>query len=127
MDRKVTIIPAKKPAPGKSPAETASPEHRRRVAAYARVSTDSDEQFTSYEAQIDYYSRYIKSHENWVFVGIYTDEGISGTSTRHREGFQRMIADALNGKIDLIITKSVSRFARNTVDSLVTIRSLKEH
>ena len=64
---------------------------------------------------------------NWVFVKVYTDEGISATSTKHREGFNSMIEDALAGKIDLIVTKSVSRFARNTVDSLSTIRLLKEH
>lgn len=100
---------------------------KRKVAGYARVSTDSDEQFTSYEAQVDYYTRFIQSHPDWEFVKVYTDEGISGTDTRHREGFNEMIEDALAGKIDLIVTKSVSRFARNTVDSLVTIRKLKEH
>ena len=101
-------------------------QKKRRVAGYARVSTDSDEQFTSYEAQVDYYTKYILSKPEWEFVKVYTDEGISGTSTKHREGFKEMIADALAGKIDLIVTKSVSRFARNTVDSLVTIRQLKE-
>ena len=102
-------------------------EHRKRkVAAYARVSTDSDEQFTSYEAQIDYYTQYIKVRDDWEFVQVYTDEGITGTSTKHREGFKQMVADALEGKIDLIVTKSVSRFARNTVDSLTTIRQLKD-
>lgn len=100
---------------------------KRRVAAYARVSTDSDEQFTSYAAQIDYYTNYIQQHPEWEFVKVYTDEGISGLNTRHRDGFNEMIADALAGKIDLIVTKSVSRFARNTVDSLTTIRKLKEH
>ena len=99
---------------------------KRRVAGYARVSTDSDEQFTSYEAQVDYYTQYIKRNPEWEFVKVYTDEGISGTNTKHRIGFNEMIADAMSGKIDLIITKSVSRFARNTVDSLVTIRKLKE-
>ena len=99
---------------------------KRRVAAYARVSTDSEEQFTSYEAQIDYYTKLIKANPQWEFVEVYTDEGITGTSTKRREGFKRMIKDALDGKIDLIVTKSVSRFARNTVDSLVTIRELKE-
>jgi DNA invertase Pin-like site-specific DNA recombinase len=97
------------------------------VAGYARVSTDSDEQFTSYEAQIDYYTQYIKKRDDWEFVKVYTDEGISGTNTKRREGFNEMVADALAGKIDLIVTKSVSRFARNTVDSLVTVRKLKEH
>ena len=100
---------------------------KRRVAAYARVSTDEEEQQTSYEAQVDYYTRYIASRPDWEFAGVYTDEGISGTNTRKRKGFNRMITDALAGKIDLIVTKSVSRFARNTVDSLVNIRKLKEH
>ena len=99
---------------------------KRRVAGYARVSTDHDDQFTSYAAQIDYYTNYIKSRDDWEFVEVYTDEGITGTSVKHREGFKRMVADALAGKIDLIVTKSVSRFARNTVDSLTTIRQLKE-
>ena len=100
---------------------------KRRVAGYARVSTDSADQYASYEAQVDYYTTMIKANADWEFVGIYTDEGISGTSTNRREGFKRMIDDALAGKIDLIVTKSVSRFARNTVDSLQTIRKLKEH
>ena len=97
---------------------------KRKVAAYARVSTDNEEQLTSYEAQVDYYTKYIARRPDWEFVDVYTDEGISGTNTKRREGFNRMINDALNGKIDLIITKSISRFARNTVDSLVNIRKL---
>jgi DNA invertase Pin-like site-specific DNA recombinase len=101
-------------------------QKKRRVAGYARVSTDHDDQFTSYEAQIDYYTNYIRSRDDWEFVDVYTDEGITGTSTKRREGFKRMVADALAGRIDLIVTKSVSRFARNTVDSLTTIRKLKE-
>lgn len=100
---------------------------KRKVAGYARVSTDREDQQTSYETQLDYYERMIKNHEDWDFAGMYSDEGISGTSTAHREGFQNMIEDALAGNIDLIVTKSVSRFARNTVDSLTTIRELKEH
>ncbi|MBR6028581.1 MAG: recombinase family protein [Clostridia bacterium] len=100
---------------------------RRKVAGYARVSTDSDEQFTSYEAQVDYYTQFIHSHPDWVFVKVYTDEGISAVSTKHRDGFNEMVEDALAGRIDLIVTKSVSRFARNTVDSLTTIRKLKDH
>lgn len=100
---------------------------KRKVAAYARVSTDMEEQITSYEAQVDYYTSYIKNREDWEFVNVYTDEGITGTSIKHREGFKQMVRDALDGKIDLIITKSVSRFARNTVDSLTTIRQLKEN
>ena len=102
----------------------------KRVAAYARVSTNSEEQLTSYEAQVKHYTEYIKCREhtdNWQFVSVYTDKGITGTSTAKREGFNRMMQDALAGKIDLIITKSVSRFARNTVDTLTAIRGLKEH
>lgn len=99
---------------------------KRRVAAYARVSTDSDEQLSSYEAQVNFYTRHINSNPEWEFVIVYTDEGISGTNMKKRDGFNRMIADALDGKIDLILTKSISRFARNTVDSLVTVRKLKE-
>ncbi len=100
---------------------------RKRVAAYARVSTDSEEQLSSYEAQVEFYTRYIKGNPGWEFVDVYTDEGISGTNIRKREGFNRMISDALSGKIDLILTKSISRFARNTVDTLTTVRNLKAH
>lgn len=119
----VKVIPAKKP---KLSAQAVSPATRRRVSGYSRVSTDKDEQLNSYEAQVDYYTNYIKSRPDWEFAGMYTDEGLSALNTKHRDGFNRMIADALNGKIDLIMTKSVSRFARNTVDSLSTIRKLKE-
>ena len=120
---KVTKIPAKVKKYTAVPLET---KGKRRVAGYARVSTDKEEQTTSYEAQVDYYESYIKSREDWEFVGIYTDEGISATNTKKREGFNRMIKDAIDGKIDLIVTKSVSRFARNTVDSLSTVRKLKD-
>lgn len=120
----VKKIPAK---PKQSVTRQNATPVRRKVAAYARVSTDRDEQFTSYTAQIDYYTRYIHARPDWEFAGMYTDGGISGTSMKYREGFKQMIADALAGKIDLIVTKSVSRFARNTVDSLTTIRKLKEH
>ena len=122
--RAVTVIPATINLHSQIPVVAAG---KRRVAGYARVSTDSDEQFTSYEAQIDYYTRYIQNNPEWDFVAVYTDEGISATNTRHRDGFNQMISDALAGKIDLIVTKSVSRFARNTVDSLSTIRKLKEN
>lgn len=124
MAKAITVIPAIK---DKFTALPTASIKKRRVAAYARVSTDSDEQYTSYEAQIDYYTQYIQKRDDWEFVKVYTDEGISGTNTKHREGFNEMVADALAGKIDLIVTKSVSRFARNTVDSLVTVRKLKEH
>lgn len=99
---------------------------KKKVAAYARVSTENDEQLSSYEAQVDYYTRHIKSKPEWEFINVYSDEGISATSTKKREGFKKMIDDALSGKIDLIITKSVSRFARNTVDTLTTVRGLKD-
>ncbi|HEL9638691.1 TPA: recombinase family protein [Streptococcus suis] len=99
---------------------------KRRVAGYARVSTDHEDQATSYESQMRYYSEYINGRDDWEFVKMYSDEGISGTNTKLRTGFKAMVEDALNGKIDLIITKSVSRFARNTVDSLTTVRQLKE-
>ena len=99
----------------------------KKVCAYARVSTDSEEQLTSYDSQIKYYSNFINSNPKWKFVGIYADEGISGTQVKHRTEFQRMINDALNGKIDIIITKSISRFARNVVDTLNYVRELREH
>ena len=99
---------------------------KKRVAAYARVSTDEEEQLTSYEAQVDYYTRYIQANPDWEHVEVYADEGISGTNTKKRKNFNRMIEDALAGKIDRIVTKSVSRFARNTVDTLTTIRKLKD-
>ncbi len=98
---------------------------KRKVAAYARVSTDSDEQATSYEAQVNYYSNFIKEKPNWEYVDVYSDEGITGTNTKRREGFNRMITDALEGKIDYIITKSISRFARNTLDTIKYVRQLK--
>ena len=120
---KVTTIPA---TISRFTATPINERKKRRTAAYARVSTDSEEQLTSYSAQVDYYTNYIKSRDDWEFVSVYTDEGITGTNTKHREGFKRMVADALAGKIDLIVTKSVSRFARNTVDSLTTVRQLKE-
>ena len=97
------------------------------MAGYARVSTELEEQQSSYEAQVSYYTEYIQGRDDWEYVKVYTDEGISATSTKHREGFRQMVADALAGRIDLIVTKSVSRFARNTVDSLSTIRELKEY
>ena len=100
---------------------------KKRVAAYARVSTEQDAQQNSYEAQIEFYTGYIQAKPNWEFVGIYADEGITGTSYKKRDGFNRMIEDAKAGKIDLILTKSISRFSRNTVDSLSVTRDLKAH
>ena len=123
MARQITVIPAIRTQFYSS----LNPEYiKKRVAAYARVSTDDEEQLSSYEAQVDYYTRHIQSNEFWEFVEVYTDEGISATNTKKRDGFKRMIADALDGKIDMIVTKSISRFARNTVDTLTTVRQLKE-
>jgi DNA invertase Pin-like site-specific DNA recombinase len=97
-----------------------------RVAAYARVSTDSEEQETSLIAQEDYYRKKILEHPGWLFVKIYIDHGISGLSINRRAQFNRMIEDCLAGQIDLILTKSISRFARNTVDTITIVRKLKE-
>lgn len=99
--------------------------HQKRVAAYCRVSTDSEEQLTSYQNQMRVYTEMIAARKEWEFAGLYADEGISGTRADKRPEFQRMIRDCHNGKIDYIITKSVSRFARNTVECLEYVRSLK--
>ncbi len=95
------------------------------MAAYCRVSTDREEQLNSFENQVDYYTKYINENPEYEMVDIYSDEGISGTNTKKRDGFNRMIADCEAGKIDLIITKSISRFARNTQDCLSYSRKLK--
>lgn len=99
---------------------------KKRVAAYARVSTEQDEQQNSYETQLRYYATYIQGNPEWEFVKVYADEGISGTSLKHRDEFKQMVEDAKAGKIDLILTKSISRFSRNTVDSLTVTRELKK-
>ncbi len=122
MSKVVSIIPAK-------PIQVImglSIEAKKRVCAYCRVSTDTDEQLSSYEAQVTYYEEYIKKRPDWEFAGIYADEGITGTNTKNRTDFNRMIDDCLAGRIDLIITKSISRFARNTLDCLRYVRMLKE-
>ena len=124
MAKTVRMIPA---TPRVFRSETAAVHGRRKTAGYARVSTDHEEQASSYEMQMAHYKNYIESRADWDFVGMYSDEGISGTNTKKRDGFNQMIEDALAGKIDLIITKSVSRFARNTVDSLQNVRKLKEN
>lgn len=97
-----------------------------RAAAYCRVSTDQEEQLTSYEAQVAYYTDKIMSNHEWTLAGIFADEGITGTSVKKRTNFLRMIRLCRKGKIDIILTKSISRFARNTVDCLNYIRELKE-
>lgn len=118
---KVIVIPAK-------PDAAKSPEIKRqlRVAAYCRVSTDEEEQLTSYEAQQNYYTDYIMKNKDWTMAGIFADEGITGTSARKRPEFLRMIRLCKKKKIDVVLTKSISRFARNTVDCLNYIRVLKE-
>ena len=121
--KQVRVIPPTKAKPTDAPTQSVT---ARRVAAYARVSTNDIDQRTSYNNQVDHYTQYIREHEGWEFAGMFTDEGITGTSIRHRDGFNAMIAAAMEGRIDLIITKSISRFARNTVDTLTTVRKLKE-
>lgn len=96
-----------------------TPVRKTRVAAYCRVSTKEDDQLNSYSAQVEYYTKYCASKPEWDFVGIYADEGISGTKLRRRKDFNRMITDALDGKINLIIVKSVSRFARKQANTLL--------
>lgn len=122
-EKKVIVIPEREDRDS----ENGQEKKKCRVAVYARVSTNKESQQTSYEAQVQYYTDYIKKQTGWSFAGMYAEEGVTGTSTRRRMEFQRMIEDAVAGNIDLIITKSVSRFARNTVDSLIAIRQLKEH
>ena len=99
---------------------------RQRVAAYCRVSTDSEDQLNSYKSQVQYYTSLIKKKSDWIFAGIYADEAITGTQVTKREDFQRLINDCVNGEIDMVITKSISRFARNTLDTLKYVRLLKE-
>ena len=113
----LTVIPAKKTADFYD-------DDPRRVAVYVRVSTDDPRQTSSFELQKNYYEDIVERHPNWTLVGIYPDEGISGTSLNHRDNFNRMIEDCKQGKIDLIITKSVSRFARNIVDCISIVRQL---
>ena len=119
----VTLLPARKKS-GLAKKDEEKPKLR--VAAYCRVSTDSDEQATSYDAQIEHYTTYIGSHPDWELAGIFADDGISGTNTKKREEFNRMIDECMAGNIDKVITKSISRFARNTVDCLNYIRKLKD-
>ena len=113
MAKSIKVIPSTVPLHALGPALTGE---KRRVAAYARVSTDRDEQFTSYEAQIDYYTNYIKSRPDWEFVSVYSDEGKTGCNTRKREGFKNMVDDALDGKIDLIVTKSCLLYTSDAAD-----------
>lgn len=117
----VIVIPANPDALKRK----ADPYHQKRVAAYCRVSTDEDDQINSYEAQCRFFTDKINSTKEWKLAGIFADEGITGTSAKKRASFQRMIRQCEKGKIDMILTKSISRFARNTVDSLQYVRKLK--
>ena len=101
-------------------------DRKKRVSAYCRVSTDKASQEESFETQIAAYERLIRGNPEWEYAGIYSDEGKSATSARHRAGFQRMIADALEGKIDIILVKSISRFSRNIVDCQTYVEKLRE-
>lgn len=121
LDRRVRVIPATKT----QGAIHSTHNGKKRVAAYCRVSTDSEEQLNSYEAQKSYYTQKIEDSPDWEMAGIYADEGITGTSLKKRTEFKKMITACKRGHIDLIITKSLSRFARNTVDCLETVRLLK--
>lgn len=123
MNKSVTVIPARRRVGNTVKMED---KPKLKVAAYCRVSTDSDEQATSYEAQIEHYTNFIRNNEEWEFAEIFADDGISGTNTKKREEFNRMIEECMAGNIDMIITKSISRFARNTLDCLKYIRQLKE-
>ena len=97
-----------------------------RVAGYYRVSTETEEQNSSYEIQVAHYTDFIKKNTEWEFAGIFADDGISGTNTKKREEFNRLIDECMEGNIDLVITKSISRFARNTLNCLQYIRQLKD-
>ena len=121
--KNITVIPATRQI-GNNALSIGKPKLR--VAAYCRVSTDSDEQATSYETQVNHYTEYISRNPEWELAGVFADDGISGTNTTKRDEFNRMIDECLAGRIDMIITKSISRFARNTVDCLRYIRKLKE-
>ena len=120
---KVVIIPARKNQGNNA---TKKEIKKLRVAAYCRVSTDSEDQESSYETQVSHYKEYITNHSGWLLAGIFADDGISGTNTKKRDEFNRMIKECMNGNIDMVITKSISRFARNTLDCLKYIRQLKE-
>ena len=110
--------------PALPPEDIFKTEKKLRVAVYARVSTDDPRQTSSYELQKNHYQDVVNKNPNWMLVEIYADEGISGTSLQHRDAFKKMIEDCEGGKIDLIITKSVSRFARNVVDCIRYVREL---
>ena len=118
------VIPARKRV-----GSTAAKEKikKLRVAAYCRVSTETEEQNSSFEVQVAHYTEFIKKNNEWEFAGIFADDGISGTNTKKRDEFNRMITECMYGNIDMVITKSISRFARNTLDCLQYIRQLQDN
>lgn len=123
LNKNITVILARKRVGN---TVTAEEKPKLRVAAYCRVSTDSDEQASSYEVQVEHYTQFIQKNPEWELAGIFADDGISGCNTKKRSEFIRMIEEYMAGRIDMIITKSISRFARNTLDCLKYIRELKE-
>lgn len=123
LAQNITVIPARRKVGTQKATEQVQ---KTRVAAYCRVSTEFDEQESSYEVQVAHYTSFIEGKPDWTLAGVYADYGISGTNTSKREAFNRMIDDCKAGKIDMIITKSISRFSRNTVDCLKYTRQLKE-
>lgn len=122
-EKNITVIPARKRVGSTAAKEKVK---KLRVAAYCRVSTETEEQNSSYEVQVAHYTEFIKKNAEWEFAGIFADDGISGTNTKKREEFNRMIDECMEGNIDLVITKSISRLARNTLDCLKYIRQLKD-
>mgnify|MGYP002673988140 FL=1 len=123
LAQNITVIPARRSIGTQKPEAKIQ---KTRVAAYCRVSTEFEEQESSYDVQVDHYTNYIKSNPEWEMVEVYADDGISGTNTKKRDEFNRMIEDCKAGKIDMILTKSISRFSRNTVDCLKYTRLLKD-
>jgi len=121
MNPRVRVIPANM----NNPDYRSNEERKIKVAAYARVSTHEEEQQSSYKLQVSYFKEYIEKQEGWELYKVYSDEGVTGTNTKYRTGFNQMIKDAKEGKFDYIITKSISRFARNTLDCLTYVRMLK--
>ena len=121
-ERIVEVIPATW-----NPTDESSREIRKlRVAAYCRVSTELEQQQSSYDIQIEYYTRHIMQNPNWIFAGVFADDGRSATNTFRRDDFNQLMDQCLKGKVDMVITKSISRFARNTVDCISWVRKLKE-
>ena len=121
-ERIVEVIPATW-----NPTDESAGEIRKlRVAAYCRVSTELEQQQSSYDIQIEYYTRHIMQNPNWIFAGVFADDGRSAANTFRRDDFNQLMDQCLKGKVDMVITKSISRFARNTVDCISWVRKLKE-